>query len=255
MNMKRSFSKSISLIANAIALLTLTASSAFAQSSAMSAANAGDRQNSLFYRYPPDSIRSEETADRLLAELASERAIVNSRYEEEQSKCAPKFFINNCMEVAVDQRREAILKLRRLENEANLFKRRQRVIERDLALEESRKKDAAKALSVVPANSEDSPKSPEKKPLVQPVSNTLKSSEDTGKGPTKRQIEHNQREESRKQDDAAKASSRAEKIASYERKVKASEDRQLEIARRKAEKEIKQKEKLNVSAPATSLIK
>lgn len=92
-------------------------------------------------RYPSGSILSLEAADTALTEMDKERKRVDAQYAQEQKDCYQKFFTTRCLDKAKEEHRAAIAQLRSIEVEANAFKRKARVAERDRVLEERRKQD------------------------------------------------------------------------------------------------------------------
>ncbi|CAN5462282.1 hypothetical protein BH11PSE11_BH11PSE11_03830 [soil metagenome] len=89
------------------------------------------------------SIQSIDDADQALSEAAKSRTEIEAQYLRDQRECQPKFFTTRCLDDAKERRRSAIAKIRTIEIDANSYKRRDRVVERDKALEERRIKDAS----------------------------------------------------------------------------------------------------------------
>ena len=205
-------------------VLTLGTSFAFANR---------EQASGLSTRYPAGSIQSVEMADHALADVERERAAIEARFANEERGCYKLFFANSCREHAREQRRAALTALHPIEVEANIFKRRERVSERDKALEERRVKDEAE---MERRQAEMQQKTREPK--------TAKPEKDHGKSVNidDRQARHEEKLRRLQAEDAANAQKRAENIAAYERKVRESEERQREVAAKKLEKE-KEKEK------------
>lgn len=90
----------------------------------------------LAERHPAGTIASVETAERALAEAAAARADIEAVFTTAKRACYPVFFTTACLDKAAEQRRTALAKLRPVEIEAEIFKRRARVIERDNDLAE-----------------------------------------------------------------------------------------------------------------------
>ncbi|WP_147376768.1 hypothetical protein [Noviherbaspirillum saxi] len=247
-------------------LCFLVAAGAFAASCAVSAQQAGNPSsgsadpNSVVSRFPAGSIKSIEMADTALADANRERAEIQARFAQEEQACHPKFFASSCVEDAKERRRRAQLKLRPVEIEANTFKRQARVTARDEALATKRQKDAAAGIdrdSATPPMSSTPPTSAAKgneavqEPSEKAPKNKPKHAQ--GKPSPDRAARHESRQEQARAEEEANAAKRAQNIADYEKKVKASEQRQQEIARRKAEKQQKVEEKRqlkNQAAPA-----
>lgn len=90
----------------------------------------------LAERYPGGTIASVETAERALAEASASRADIEAVHATAKRACYPAFFSTACLDKAAEQRRTDLASLRPVEIEAEIFKRRARVIERDNALAE-----------------------------------------------------------------------------------------------------------------------
>ena len=82
-------------------------------------------------RYPAGSIASVESAERALADAAQARALAEAAYLAGKRDCYPKFFTTSCLDDVAEQRRNALARVREVEIEAQTFKRRARVAERD----------------------------------------------------------------------------------------------------------------------------
>lgn len=78
-----------------------------------------------------DPTTSVEQADQRLAAVAAERAAIEARYAEREAVCYEKFFVNHCLDEAKERRRVALAAQRNVEIEAERFKRRVKVEERD----------------------------------------------------------------------------------------------------------------------------
>lgn len=160
-------------------------------------------RKNILERYPPGSFDSEEMADTALAEVLKERAMVETRFREEELACQTRFFVTSCVDSAREDRREALIPLRKVEIEANLYKRQQRAQQRD----EAHKRRLAEA------------ESREKSAVF-----------------IDRQSQHEARLEELRQRDAEEEKKRAENVAAYEEKLRAFQARQAEHEREKAEK-------------------
>lgn len=185
-------------------------------------------------RYPSGSIQSIETADRALKEVEEERTGVEARFAEDERVCYAKFFVNSCREAARERRRVALTRIRPVEVEANAFKRRARVEERDKALAEKRtaaEQETAERQQKQQQSVPREPKSAEHAPGDRKPSDT-----------SDRQAQHEARLERLRVEDAANAQKRADNIAAYEKKVREAEAHQREVEERKLEKE-KEREK------------
>ncbi len=85
-------------------------------------------------RYPSGAIDSVTAADMALREVKRQRALIDTQHVKQEEACMPNFFTNNCLDHARESRRKALAILRPIEIEANAFKRRARVEERDREL-------------------------------------------------------------------------------------------------------------------------
>jgi colicin import membrane protein len=176
-------------------------------------------------RYPAGSINSVEQADAALTDVARERREIDSRFASEEQACHPKFFATPCLDKAKERRREASMALRHVEIEAQAFKRRARVADREQALEqrqakeETGREERARQLPESEGREEPRAQAEHKEPSPRPENR------------------HKPKEE------PLDAEKRAENIAAYERKVEAANKRQKEVAERKAEKERKRQRK------------
>jgi colicin import membrane protein len=184
---------------------------------------------SLLARYPAGSISSVEIADRALTEAASENSAIEARFAADERGCYSLFFANACRENARERRRLALTQVRPVEVEANAFKRRTRVVERDKALAEKRVQDERDMpLRLQKQQKRDEANSQDAKPV-----NTDRNKADAGQ----RTAQHEARLKRLQAEDAANAQKRADNIAAYERKVKEAEARQREVEAKKVEKE------------------
>lgn len=199
-------------------------------------------------RYPAGTIQSMEAADRALADVEMERAAIEAQFATEQHACFAEFFANACVDEAKERRRVSLATIRPVEIEANMFKRRMRVIERDKALAEKRAEDERNRLQRVQherANLADSDKASDaavKKPAPEGANqkNTAPTIDD-------RVRQHEERLRRLEAEDRANAQKRAENIADYEEKVRKAQERQRRVEEKKKQKELK---KANQSMPA-----
>ncbi len=198
-------------------------------------------------RYPGGTIQSVEAADHALADVEKERAAIEAQFTTEQRACFAEFFANACVDEAKERRRVSLAQIRPVEIEANTFKRRIRVIERDKALAEKRAEDERNRLQRVQherANPADSDKASEavvKKPA--PVDVNQKNAAPTT---ADRVRQHKKKLERLEAEDRADAQKRAENIADYEEKVRKAQERQRRVEEKKKQKEL---EKAKQSTP------
>lgn len=188
-------------------------------------------------RHPAGSIQSHESADRALAEAVQQRAIIEDRFARDQRDCYPKFFTTSCLDDAKERRRIALGQVRAVEVEANTYKRRARVLERDKALAERRAQEESEAPLRMKAQPEAEASAANKASASGPeakAGNAASASNETANKPARR---HEAKRKSVKTAEQIDAKKRAENIAEYDKKVQDATARQREIAARKAEKE------------------
>lgn len=173
---------------------------------------------------------SVEQADARLAQVKKDREVVEAEFSAREAVCYEKFFVNNCLDEAKEQRRLRLAELRAVEVEASHFKRQNLVDVRDRELEDRAQKDAAEA-AYNAAHPKPPKVAPEDKPLPKPAAVSV----------AQRQAEHDARESARVAREAADAPKRAANAAAFEKKKAESEKRQAEIKAKRAEKEAKKK--------------
>lgn len=173
-----------------------------------------------------DPTTSVAQADQRLAAVAAERAAIEARYAEREALCYEKFFVNHCLDEAKERRRVALAAQRNIEIEAERFKRRTKVEERDreiaAAEAEYRAEEARLANEPPPAPREVTPLPPAKpSPAASRMARrNAKAKEEAARAPI----------------DAAKAAANAREFEERKRK---SEQKQKEVAERVAEREAK----------------
>ena len=182
-------------------------------------------------RQPKQTVPPAETveqADARLAQVKEERALAENEFATQEAICYKKFFVNNCLDKAKEQRRLRLGELRAIEVDANHFKRKYAVDERDRDLEQRARKDAEDAAKNA-ANPPRPKADPADKPRPQPLAKT----------PAQRQAEHDARVRERAAQEAAQAGERARKVEQFQAKQAESKERQEEIARKQAERAAK----------------
>lgn len=197
---------------------------------------AGQGLGKVTDRFPPGSIRSVAQADTALSEAAAEQVEIEARFATEEQACYPNFFTTSCIQQAKDRRRISLSALRQVEIEANAFKRKARLAERDQALADRLEKDARqrqerenRVMATDSAATSDT-----RDESSQKVHTALfPTSEKQQAAPLKR----------KKSEDPISAEERAANIAAYEQKKRDALERQQKVAKRKSEKEQKRKEK------------
>lgn len=218
----------------AAGIMALCISGAFAQQKADAAAGAA--MASISARYPAGSIKSVETADTALADVRQERSAIEARFAAEEQACHPKFFATSCVDEARERRHQALMQLRKVELEANEFKRRERTLARDKAVAERNAKEEAERLERVQAI-------PEKESKEEAPQEQANEVERDARNATvsDRAARHEARLKRQQEEDRANAKERAENVAKYEKKLQAALERQKKVAQRKAEKEAKRR--------------
>lgn len=192
----------------------------------------------LTSRYPPGSIQSSETADRALADVEQQRALLDQQYSAQKRECYAKFFATSCLDAAKAQHRVETAKLRQVEIEANAYIRSARVAERDRHLAE-RAADNAK-----------NPPKPMAEP--QPKAAAAQNEEQKELAAKQRADAHAAKLRKAAPDAAEEAKKRADSVAAYEKKIKDAEDRQRDVAKKKAEKEEKAAAKAAANAASAA---
>jgi colicin import membrane protein len=182
-------------------------------------------------RYPAKSIASLATANAALADVSREQAAIDTRHRAAQQACLPEFFMTRCLDAAKEKRRTALAMLRPLQIEADAFKRRERVVERDRLLEEKRIKAESAALA-----EQNTPQVIKPVPPPAQPGHARGAGSDTAPAPA---APRNVRTPhvAKPLTPPIDATTEARNMASYDRKVAESAQRQHEIAAKKAEKE------------------
>jgi hypothetical protein len=175
---------------------------------------------------PPPPVTSVAQADQQLAAVARERAGIEARYAERERVCYDKFFVNNCLDEAKERRRSALAAQRAIEVQAERFKRQAVVDERDRKLAEADKKyreDEAKLAAQPPQPTR------EAQPVPPPRAPTVPG----------RVAERNAKLKAAQAKEAADAPKRAKNVRDFEQRKAESEERQRDVARKKAERAAK----------------
>jgi len=173
-----------------------------------------------------DPTTSVEQADQRLAAVARERAAIEARYAEREAVCYEKFFVNHCLDDAKERRRVALVAQRNIEIEAERFKRRTKVEERDrelAAAEAAYKAEEARLATEPPPPPRDTTDLPPPKPS--PAASRMA-----------RRNARAAEEAARAPQEAAKAAANAREFEERKRKA---EQKQRDVAERVAEREAK----------------
>jgi hypothetical protein len=207
------------------------------------AACAGQRPAPVSTDVAPST--SVAQADERLAAVAAERAAIEARFAERESVCYDKFFVNNCLDEANERRRTALAAQRAIEVEAEYFKRKNTVEQRDKAIAEAEAKFQAEEAGAAA-------KPPAAPKAIAPVPPARPSSVPG------RIARRNARAAQEAAQEPANATTRAAKAAAFEEKRRRSEERQREVAQRKAERAAKraaqQAEKEKAAAEAKAAV-
>jgi hypothetical protein len=171
-------------------------------------------------------VTSVAQADQQLASVARERAAIEARFAERERVCYAKFFVTSCLDEAKERRRSALAAQRAIEVQAERFKRQAVVDERDRKLLEADKKYREEEARMAA----EPPKPPRAVEAAPPP-----------RAPTApgRIAERNAKLKAAQDKDAAEAAKRAQNVKDYERRKAESEERQRDVARKKAEREAK----------------
>lgn len=231
----------------------------------MSGASATPQE--LAQRYPKDRFSSVEQADQALNEVRQERAAVEAEFADAQYACYSKFFSSPCVEHAKEQQRNALKTIRAVEVDAEAYKRRQTVIERDRALRQQAERDAAEAPERAAREKENQERAAQRaadraaRVAAQPpgAGNPPATARPERAAPAPgrdRAAEHEAKVREQQRESEAGAAQRAQNIADYQRKQEEAKERQRRVAEKVAEREQKLKEKAvqdgaaNAPAPA-----
>ena len=198
----------------------------------------GPASATLSARYPAGSILSLEVAEHALVEAGQERTGIEARYAADERACYPKFFATACLDRAKERRRIGLARVRPVELEANSFKRRFRVVERDQALVEERAREDAEAPQRRKDQIEHEARLANKAAIeaagAKPGDAGRERNQDSA---AKRISQHESKLKRLQMEDAANAKKRAENVAAYEKKVRDAELHRREVAARKADKQ------------------
>lgn len=182
--------------------------------------------------------RSVADADAKLASAVKERARVEAEFSASEQVCYSKFFVNNCLDKAKEKRRSALVTLSAIEVEAEYFKRKAGVEERDRevakAVKEFEASEVARAAAPEPAPREAS----EPMPKAPKASLAARRSARENKAAQRAAAEQ------------AEAPRRAASVKEFEERRIASEQRQKRVAEKLAETKAKAEAAAKAAAPA-----
>lgn len=169
---------------------------------------------------PVPASQSVAEADARLATVVPERAREEAAYSASERVCYAKFLVNRCLDEAREKRRIALAGLRAIEVEADRFKRKAAVDERDREIARAEKEyhEAEARMAAEPPPPRAVPGEPASK--AAPVAHD-------------RAAEQAAKAKQRAAQDKAGAAQRAASVAAYEKRKRDSEQRQREIEEKK----------------------
>jgi len=169
------------------------------------AEDVGSNAVSVSTNYRGVTIRSDAAADDALLWAAKTREETEKKFIDEERVCYSRFFVNACLSDAKERRRVALSQVKRVEIEANEFKRASKVKKDDSVA--AQKTSEEHALQV--------------------------SSENKPKTVDERMAEHEEKLKEIEEKDNAEAPQRARNVEVYEQKVKEAEERKRKAAEQK----------------------
>jgi DNA repair exonuclease SbcCD ATPase subunit len=240
---------------------------AFAACCLCAAGTAYATPEELKQHYPKNEFSSVDQADQALQEVQRERAAVEAEFADARYACYSKFFSTPCVDHAKERRREALKTIRSVEVEAEAYKRREKVVERDRALQQQTEKDAAEAPERAAREKSNEEKAAQR--AAQRAERESAPPPGAGHGPATpkaaaaapqpgrdRLAEHEAKLREQEREEAAGAAQRAKNVADYQRKQREAQEHQRRVAEKVAERERKLKEKAaqggDATAPAAS---
>jgi colicin import membrane protein len=162
-------------------------------------------------------------AARRLDEVKRERAAAEAAYGASEQLCYAKFFVNNCLDTAKEKRRSRLAVLRAIEVEAEYYKRKAAVDQRD--------RDVAQAIKDF--------ESGEARMAAQPAPVARPEVERTAPAPRAAMKERISKADEHAAQQRAQAPQRAANAQAFAERKRKSEERQRKIAEKKAEKAAK----------------
>lgn len=181
--------------------------------------------------------KSVAEADARLRQASAERARVEAEFAASEQVCYAKFFVNNCLDKAKEKRRSALATVAATEVEAEYFKRKFAVDERDREVARAvREYEASEALRAaapeqpIPPLSEPVPKAPKAALAARRASREAKLA-------------------AREAEERAAAPRRAESARKFEERRVQAEQRQKRVAEKLAEKKAKAEAAARTAVP------
>jgi colicin import membrane protein len=160
-------------------------------------------------------------ADRKLAEAARTRTAAEAAFVASEQACYARFFVNNCLDAAREQRRATLARVKAIEVEAERYKREVAAAEHDRELAESERKFREEEARVAAE-------------AAKPAKTTSELPPSRAANTIDRAAAHAQRMKQLEARERAEAGKRAANFSAYEQRKKESEARQREIAEKKA---------------------
>jgi len=166
-------------------------------------------------------------ADARLAAVAVERTAIEARYAEREALCYEKFFVNHCLDEAKERRRVALAAQRNIEIEAERFKRRSKVEERDREMAAAEAAYQAEEAQLATESAPPKPRETSELPPPKPSATAAR---------VARRDARAAQEAARAPLEAAEA---AENARAFEERKRRAEQKQRDVAERVAEREAK----------------
>lgn len=213
-----------------IALLTMAALMIGGMAASASA-------QSALANHVPGSIHSVDEADQLLQQVAQQRQQIEVQNAIRQNACYDRFFVSACLAKVGEQHRVALSLANQVEIDANVYKRRAKVEERDQNLEAQRRLDIQDREDRARQQAAREASSAEKMRQHEQDAKSAAQREQQFEGAAQqRVIEHQLREQRRAAGEAAAAAQRAENVRKFNQKGLDAAKRQQAVAQKKAEK-------------------
>jgi colicin import membrane protein len=183
--------------------------------------------------------RTVAEANAHIVEAAAEKKRIEDEYLAQEIVCYKRFFVNDCLDAANEERRVASAAQTLKDNEAQHFLRQHALDVRDAEIARNEAEFAAKEadLAIMPPR-----QAPKVTPVPPPKPSTLAA----------RRAKQAAREQAAAAREAANAGKRADKVAAQEKRRAQSEQRQKDVAQRKAERAKKQADKAASDAAASA---
>jgi colicin import membrane protein len=170
---------------------------------------------------------SVQDATLKLERVAAMRGAIEAEYANSEQICYTKFFVNNCLDDAKERRRSALAVQNAIEDEAQYYRRKADVDERDREVARALKQfadDEARAAATPPPP----PREVKSTPVVAPKA-TLAA----------RKADQDAKEARHAAQEQADAPKRAASVKAFEQRKRDAEKRQREVAERLAKKAAK----------------